>query len=179
MSGDVTALDRDGGRGDRFAISYKLDGLGCESQDRVTIFDLELDEVTMATDMSKVRPPSVASDVAIDVGVEDLWIDLRGHLHASISSWTCGDVEAERSHESMGIWRLEGSVWVRSKFPPAAMMEQLDVNTYLRLEKRDCFGDESVTSWAIECNIGTLNIRRGDSESKIADGVISVYVPPR
>jgi hypothetical protein len=177
------ALTGNGDRPDQFAVAYTVNPGMCFSSYPVVIF--EADGNHTETDASAAAPLSFVPDVSGGgMEVEDLWWDFEGRLHASISTWTCdpgGESQADQkvAHESMQIWRLEGTVWVASEFPPAAMMEQLDEHTYLRLGLPDCIGDRTITDRALNCNIGELQLWRDGTDHLVAEDVIAVSTPSR
>lgn len=174
------ALRGDGERSDRFVISATPDPGLCWSRHSVTVVDA--DKAVIETEMTAAEPPGI-DDLGGGLEVMDLWWDLDDQLYASISSWTCDTSQGAQPDvrvplESMEIWRLDDRTWVRTDFPRAAMMEQLDVDTYLRLEKRSCIGDQKIENWALDCNVGVLYIRTSGVDKKVADGVISITTPP-
>lgn len=175
------ALAGDGDRSDQFAVAYTVNPGMCFSSYPIQI--LTSDGGHMETDTSAAEPPGFVPDVSGGgMRVEDLWWDLEGRLHASMSSWTCDTTAESQNHqrvllESMRIWRLDGASWVPTDFPPASMMEQIDEDSYLRLQTRDCVGDRTITNYALQCNVGDLYLRRGATENLVAEGVIAVSTP--
>ncbi|MGH3629888.1 MAG: hypothetical protein ACRDRL_20920 [Sciscionella sp.] len=177
----AAAAENPRGGGERFAVAIRDKPGICATDFPILVFDAT--GISVVTDMSAAEPPGYVKDTQGGMDVNDLWWGLDGHLHATITSWTCDktkDSEAAKkilAHPST-LWRLDGTKWSMERSSPATMVRQLDTTSEIVLVIPDCIGVATFDKGQVYCHTGNLYRDQAGKRTLVAANVISISTPP-
>ncbi|MEU4218076.1 hypothetical protein [Actinoplanes sp. NPDC026623] len=179
-SNDYVRATVDPGSSATIALAVNPNAGTCERTSPIKL--LAANGGIVSTDMREAEPPGYLEGVPGGVSVNDLLWAADGHLHASMTSWTCDTRQRAENDKQIldsanSIFRLDGERWVKENSDRATVFRQVDDGSWLTLLIPDCIGPVTHSSPTTYCNTGTLYRDHMGQRAKVADGVISISVP--